>query len=239
MSSAATAVETAAQVRLVFEVDDELSASLLRTRHFEELGAMHEGVESLDEARSVLQDLATRQNMETSSLVILLDLMFPEDFTVDEGIKFIRDVRRGVLNIHPLTPIIVLSNAKHPDVVNAAFLAGANEFFSKTEKASLILGQVRFYLGEEIRESQAICEVGEVDFTAGRIRVRLRAENKWILERWVPVNFCPPEARVQGGAFYWETFRCFKDYSVQYVSKAEVIEDDGGEAVERLLNPEV
>jgi CheY-like chemotaxis protein len=238
MSSAGAAIETAVEVRLIVEIDDELRASFLRPRHLNELGAVHKGAESLDEARSALQEIGRRQKSKANSMVLLLDLMFPDDYNVEEGMQFIRDVRSGILGIHHLTPIIVLSNSKNPDVVNDAMLAGANDFFSKTENSSLVLKQLDFYLGGSIRESQDICEVSEVDLAEGRIRVRLRAANRWILERWVPINFCPPEVRVSGGAFYWETMRCFRDYSVQYISQAKLIEDDGGEAVERLLYPE-
>src|SRR4051794_31963771 len=104
MSSAAGAVETTAEVRLIFEIDDELSASFLRPRHLEELGAAHRGAESLEEARSALQGLGKKQNLRTSALIILLDLMFPDDYNVEEGIQLIRDVRRGALGIHSLTP---------------------------------------------------------------------------------------------------------------------------------------
>jgi CheY-like chemotaxis protein len=237
MNGLAEAVMAPVEVRAVFEIDDELRASILRPRHLAELGATHETAESLEKARSALHAVGERQRRHLISLAILLDLMFPEDYSVEEAISFIREIRSGNLGVHPCTPIVVLSNAKSPDTMDAAFSAGANDFFSKTDDPQSILKQVGFYLGQEILEYRRICEVGEINLAAGKIRVRLRADERWILERWIPVSFCPPDVRVNGGAFYWDTLRCFRDYSVQYVSKATVIEDDGGKAVESLLNP--
>jgi CheY-like chemotaxis protein len=223
-------------IHVVVEIDDELERSILKSRHFEEIGAGHHPVANLEDARGVLNAIAPDQQAGAKSLVIVLDLMFQDTYEVDEGITFIKEVRRGNLGVHPLTPIVILSNVRNPPIMEAAFSAGANAFFSKSDTPQKIVDKLKFYLGQEQVESIHTCEVVDLDLGNGQVRVRLRAESKWILERWMPVDFCPPDARIIGGAFFWENTLLFQDYGIQYRLRARPIETEG--SVERLLDPE-
>jgi CheY-like chemotaxis protein len=231
--------------RIVVEIDDEPYRSLLRPRHIAELAADRKLFESLSEARAALPEIGRWQRDYDNRVVILLDLMFPDnqrsaeggDF-IREGIEFIRDLRRGALGVDPRTPIVVLSNAKNREAVASAEQAGANVFFEKTVDPESIKEQLGFYLGEEILERRVTCEVSEVDFGCWRVQIRLLSGERWILQRWIPMEVCPREARVAGSAFLWDTWRCFRDYQVQYLSRAGTIEDDDGREVKRLLHPD-
>lgn len=223
-------------VHVVVEIDDELERSILKSRHFEEIGAGHRPAANLEDARRILNAIAPHQRAGVKSLVIVLDLMFEETYEVDDGIAFIKEVRRGNLGVHPLTPIVILSNARNPPIMEAAFSAGANAFFSKSDTPQKIVDKLKFYLGQEQVESIHACEIVDLDLGHGKIHVRLRAKDKWILERWMPIDFCPPEARIIGGAFFWENAILFQDYGIQYRLRARPIEAEG--SVERLLDPE-
>jgi len=223
---------------IVFEIDDELLASFLRPRHLEQLEASHQGVASLEKAREALPAVGERQRKAGLPVVLLLDLMFPEDYSVEAGIDFIRDVRNGNLGVDFRTPIVVLSNARSPEVTSKAFKAGANAFFAKTDDETNILKQLAFYLGKAVLEKRQSCEVAEVDYVMNEVRIRVRAGDRWILERLIPMDFCPPEARVHGAAFYWDTYRAFRNLEPKYIATTTAIEDDGGEALEKLLNPD-
>jgi DNA-binding NarL/FixJ family response regulator len=223
-------------VHVVLEVDDELERSILKSRHFEEIGAWHEAASGLEDARSALHAMGPKQQAGTKNLVIVLDLMFRETYEAEEGMRFIKEVREGKLGVHPSTPIVVLSNARSPQIMGQAFAMGANHFFSKSDDPRLIVARLKFYLGGDSVESRHSCEVVDLDFSQGRVRIRLRAGEKWILERWMPIDFCPLDSRVVGGSFFWENVAFFQDYSTQYKVRSSVLGDR--DAVERLLDPE-
>jgi DNA-binding response OmpR family regulator len=234
MASSAVIPEEGA--RLVLEIDDQPSESLLKERHLSEMSASRKAAATIEAARAEIKYLSRNHPDGGTSLVIVLDLMLDASADPAEALAFIQEVRSGSLPIDARTPIVVLSNMTPGEVRSAAMAVGASDFFSKTQRPDAFLDQLRFYLGAPIVVRRVVVEVEAVDAGERSVTARIADEEGCALTCEMDWEFVPAPARVPGGGFFLETVKQFRDFETEYRMRAHAVEAEAErEVIARLL----
>ncbi|HEX4966597.1 MAG TPA: hypothetical protein VF173_37655 [Thermoanaerobaculia bacterium] len=224
----------------ILEIDDEAEDSVLGTSQFKLLPAERRTAESLVDARYKFTILGPLQKFGSHNVVIVLDLMFPQEQNPSDGIAFIRDIRSGQLEIDYRTPIVVHSNVTNKNRIDEALAAGANEFFKKTDEPGELLDSISFFLGKEKLLHSATWEVIGVLSEARKVRIRTGLVDGRRIEQSVDFNLCPIEARIEGGSFLAQTFKKFRDYQTEVIVRSMPVDPEvERRSIERILNVKV
>ena len=80
-------------------------------------------------------------------------------------------------------------------------------------------------MAQETLSSTVICEVEDVDISNKKIRLRIH-QGKYIAEYICPLDFCPSEARVAGGAFYLDFYSKNVDGRQEYVLRPRAVDSE-------------
>lgn len=210
----------------IIEVEDEPDDSVLDEDVLKDIGATKKSAESPEEALEIF----SKTRMEDSKpQVVILDLMFPSAYNPRQGVELIRLIRAGEAGLHPATPVVVRSNAVEPAIEALAREAGADDFFVKSGDPQPFLDTLTFYLGEPRRTASALCEVLSVDLARRQARIRIEGRDDYYAEKVIPLNLCPPEARISGGSFYLDTWLRYSEFRAETTVRARASDEESGE----------
>jgi DNA-binding NarL/FixJ family response regulator len=137
-----------------------------------------------------------------------------------------------------MTHVIVRSGVDDSEVIRRTFSLGALAFVRKGDDPERLLEAINFACGGEVLVARALCEVIDVDTRRGTLRVSVEGRDGWSAERSFDCSWCPPAARMAGGAFYAETYKRLTERGQEIVLRSAAVNAaEEAEALAVLLRP--